>query len=83
MKATLISEDRSMKRIFKKKKVRYLLSAVIFGIIYSVLSLIDKGNMKIGSAVGAMALYLVFMCILCAIAPIIKKITGYDKKTND
>ena len=69
-----------MKKIIEKRLIRYLLSAVIFGIIYSILSLIDKGNVKIGSVLGVMALYLVAMCILCVIAPIIKKITGYDTK---
>jgi len=37
---------------------------------------------KIGSVLGVMALYLGAMCILCVIAPIIKKITGYDKNIN-
>ena len=41
-----------------------------------------KGNVKIGSVLGVMALYLGAMCILCVIAPIIKKITGYDKNIN-
>ena len=40
--------NRSVKRIIEKRLIRYLLSAVIFGIIYSILSLIDKGNVKIG-----------------------------------
>ena len=74
--------DRSVKRIIEKRLIRYLLSAVIFGIIYSILSLIDKGNVKIGSVLGVMALYLGAMCILCVIAPIIKKITGYDTNIN-
>ena len=71
-----------MKRIIENRIFRNLLSAVIFGIIYSILSLIDKGNVKIGSVLGVMALYLGAMCILCVIAPIIKKITGYDKNIN-
>ena len=50
--------NRSVKRIIEKRLIRYLLSAVIFGIIYSILSLIDKGNVKIGSVLGVMALYL-------------------------
>ena len=74
--------NRSVKRTIEKRLIRYLLSAVIFGIIYSILSLIDKGNVKIGSVLGVMALYLGAMCILCVIAPIIKKITGYDKNIN-
>ena len=74
--------NRSVKRIIEKRLIRYLLSAVIFGIIYSILSLIDKGNVKIGSVLGVMALYLGAMCILCVSAPIIKKITGYDKNIN-
>ena len=49
--------DRSVKKIIEKRLIRYLLSAVIFGIIYSILSLIDKGNVKIGSVLGVMALY--------------------------
>ena len=51
-----------MKRIIEKRLIRYLLSAVIFGIIYSILSLIDKRNVKIGSVLGAMSLYVYFMC---------------------
>ena len=37
-----------MKRIIENRIFRNLLSAVIFGLIYCVLSFIDKGNVKIG-----------------------------------
>lgn len=41
---------------------------------------VTVNNMKFD--LGVMALYLGAMCILCVIAPIIKKITGYDKNIN-
>ena len=59
-----------MKRIIENRIFRNLLSAVIFGLIYCVLSFIDKGNVKI------------FMCFLCVIAPKLRKIVGHDKNEN-
>lgn len=71
-----------MKRIIENRIFRNLLSAVIFGLIYCVLSFIDKGNVKIGIVLSAMAVYFVFMCFLCVIATKLRKIVGHDKNEN-
>lgn len=75
-------DKRVMKRILKNRIFRNLLSAVIFGLIYSILSFIDKENVEIGIVLSAMAVYFVFMCFLCVIAPKFRKITGHDKNEN-
>ena len=61
-----------MKRIIENRIVRNLLSAVIFGLIYCVLSFIDKGNVKIGIVLSAMAVYCFYVFSMCH-CPKIKK----------
>lgn len=38
-----------MKRILENQIFRNLLSAVVFGVIYSILSYVDKGYVEIGT----------------------------------
>ena len=71
-----------MKRIIENQIIRNLLSAVIFGVIYSIVSFIDKGYVEVGIVLATMALYFLGMCILCFIAPKLRKITGHDNNRN-
>ncbi len=71
-----------MKRILENQIFRNLLSAVTCGVIYSILSFIDKGYVEINIVLTSMALYFLFMCFLCFIAPKLRKITGHDENSN-
>ena len=71
-----------MKRILENQIFRNLLSAVTFGVIYSILSFIDKGYVEIGIVLISMTLHFLFMCFLCFIAPKLRKITGHDKENS-
>lgn len=62
--------------------MRNLLLAVMAGVFYSIISFIDNGYLKISTVLAAMALYFLSMCILCFIAPKLRKITGHDKNSN-
>lgn len=45
-----------MRRIIENQIFRNLLSAVIFGVIYSILSFIDKGYVESGMVLTTMSL---------------------------
>ena len=62
-----------MKRIIENQIFRNLLSAVIFGVIYSILSFIDKGYVEIGMVLTTMSLYFLLMCFLYFIAQKLRK----------
>lgn len=62
-----------MKRIIENQIFRNLLSAVIFGVIYSILSFIDKGYVEIGMVLTTMSIYFIFMCFLYFIAQKLRK----------
>lgn len=69
-----------MKEFLKTNGLRYLLSSLLFGVFYSVLSLIDKGHVEYGIVLGTMACYFLSMCLLSFLAPKLRKLTGHDQK---
>lgn len=71
-----------MSKILKKQVFRNLLSAVLFGVIYLLLSFIVEGYVKIGKILLAMILYFLINSLLYLIAPKLRKITGHDKDNN-
>lgn len=66
----------------KNQIFRNLLSTVLFGLFYSLLSFADKGYVEFRMILKTMAFYFVFMCLLCLIAPKVRKITGHDKDNS-
>ena len=71
-----------MKKILKNQMLRNLLSAILFGVIYSLLSVADKGYVETGTILRTMVLYFLIMCLLYFIAPKLRKITGHDKDNS-
>ncbi len=71
-----------MKEFLKNKIVKYLLSSVLFGAIYSLLSFADKGYVETGTILRTTMLYFLIMCLLYFIAPKLRKITGHDKDNS-
>lgn len=68
-----------MSKLLEHQTFRNLLSAVAFGICYSILSFIDKGYVEMALILETTVLYFLFMCLFCFAAPKIRKITGHDK----
>lgn len=68
-----------MRKFLKNKILKYLLSSVLFGVIYFLLSYASKGYVEIETILGTMMFYFLFMCLLYFIAPKLRKITGHDK----
>lgn len=71
-----------MKKFLKNKMLKYLLSAVLCGIFYSILSFIGDGYVEIGEIVKFSVSYFLGMCLLYFIAPKLRKITGHDKENS-
>jgi len=69
-----------LKKFFNHRIFKYLLSALIFGFIYSLLSLADKGSVDFAVVLRSSALYFVLMCLLYFIAPKLRKLTGHSKE---
>lgn len=68
-----------MREILKKQVVRYLLSAILYGAIYSLISWAHKGYVEIFTVLCSTVGYSVVMLLLYFIAPKLRKITGHDK----
>lgn len=68
-----------MKEFLKNKMWKYLLSSVLFGAIYFLLSFANKRDVEIKTILGTMALYFLLMCLMYFVAPKLRKITGHDK----
>ena len=66
----------------KNNVLRYLVSSLLFGVFYSVLSFVDKGYVEYGIVLGTMVCYFLSMCLLSFLAPKLRKITGHDQKKN-
>ncbi len=71
-----------MREFLKNNAMKNLLSAVLFGLIYSVFSLLDEGYVEVGRVLGTSVCYFLIMCLLYFVAPKLRKITGHDQKKN-
>ncbi len=71
-----------MRNILKNRIIKYLLSAILFGVIYSILSFAGDGYVEIGTIIKSSVSYFLIMCLLSFIAPKLRKITGHDKENN-
>ncbi len=71
-----------MREFLKNKIVKYLLSLVLFGAIYSLLSLAHKGYVDIFTVSCSTVGYSIAMFLLYFIAPKLRKITGHDKDNS-
>ena len=71
-----------MKKLLKSKLMKYILSSVLFGLIYSLLTFALDGYVEIKKVLVTTAFYFLFTCLLYYIAPKLRKITGHDKGNN-
>lgn len=71
-----------MRNILENRILKYLLSANLFGVIYSILSFTGDGYVEIGTIIKSSVSYFLIMCLLYFIAPKLRKITGHDKENS-
>ena len=67
-----------MKSLLKQKIVQYFLSALLFGAIYSLLSLLVEGTVELDTVLCSTAVYFGLMCLMYFAAPKLRKWMGYD-----
>jgi uncharacterized membrane protein (UPF0136 family) len=65
-------------KILRNNTLKSLLSAILFGVIYTVVSFVDKGSVEMGTILVATVSYFLIMCLLYFIAPKLRKLTGHD-----
>jgi len=71
-----------MRKLLKNNIFKYLLSSVLFGVIYTLLSLAHKGYVEIDTVLYSTLGYSIIMCLLYVIMPKIRKLIGYDKDNS-
>lgn len=65
-------------KILRNKILKSLLSAISFGVLYAVVSLVDKGSVEVNTILVATVSCFLIMCLLYVIAPKLRKITGHN-----
>lgn len=68
---------------FLNQIFRNLLSAIVAGICYAVFAYWENGTVNILTVLGMIGVNFVLLCLLCLIAPPLRKLTGHDKKMKD
>ncbi len=62
---------------------RNLLSAIVSGACFALLTYWDNGEVDFLVVLASTLLSFILVCLLCLIAPPLRRLTGHDKKTND
>ncbi len=68
-----------MRKLLKNEIFKSLFSAVLFGVIYALLTFVVDGFVEIYKVLISMVFYFIFMCLLYFVAPKLRKITGHEK----
>lgn len=63
--------------------IRNLLSAVVAGVCFALLTYWDNGEVDFLVVLASTLLSFVLSCLLCLIAPPLRRLTGHDKKAED
>lgn len=71
-----------MRKLLKNEIFKLLVSTLLFGVFYALLTFVVDGVWEIDKVVIAMVSYFLFMCSLYFVAPKLRKITGHDKDNN-
>ncbi len=72
-----------MEKLWKNGIFKSLLSTVVFGAIYALITVVMDGFVEIDKILVTMVSYFLVTCVLYFIAPKLRKITGHDKKDNN
>lgn len=71
-----------MRKLLNNGIFKSLLSAVLFGVIYTLLTFVVEGIVETEEVLISVVSYFLVMCLLYFIAPKLRKITGHDKGNN-
>lgn len=69
-----------MWNLLQNQMFRNLISALFFGVIYALVTFITGGVVDFGTIAISTVTYFLVLCLICIIAPKLRKITGYDKE---
>ena len=68
---------------FMNQIFRNLLSAIVAGACYALFAFWENGEVDFLVVLAMIGLNFVLLCLLCLIAPPLRKLTGHDKKMKD
>lgn len=68
---------------FLNQIYKNLLSAIVAGACYALFAYWENGAVDFLVVLAMIGLNFVLLCLLCLIAPPLRKLTGHDKKTED
>ena len=68
---------------FMNQIFRNLLSAIVAGVCYALFAYWENGTVDFLIVLGMIGVNFVLLCLLCLIAPPLRKLLGYDKKAEE
>ncbi len=77
-----LEKPQTMKRLLKNGIFKSFLSTILFGAVYSLVSVIIDGFVEVDKVLISMFFYFIIMCVLYSIAPKLRRATGHDKYNN-
>lgn len=69
-----------MRKLLKNQMFRNLISTLIFGALYVLLTFLFEGVVNWGTIGILVVTYFLVMCLMSFLAPKLRKILGYDKE---
>ena len=68
---------------FMNQIFRNLLSAIVAGACYALFAFWENGEVDFLVVLAMIGLNFVLLCLLCLIAPPLRRLLGYDKKVEN
>jgi len=68
---------------FLNQIYKNLLSAIVAGACYALFAFWENGEVDFLVVLATIGLNFVLLCLLCLIAPPLRKLMGHDKKAED
>ena len=68
---------------FLNQIYKNLLSAIVAGACYALFAFWENGEVDFLVVLAMIGLNFVLLCLLCLIAPPLRKLLGYDKKAEE
>lgn len=69
-----------MRKLLKNQMFRNLISTLMFGVFYVLLTFLIEGAVDWGTIGISVITYFLMMCLLSFLSPKLRKILGYDKE---
>ena len=71
-----------MLKLLQNSLFRSLLSALLFGGLYALLTVLFQGTVDVKDLIISVVTYFIMLLLLYFIAPKLQKLTGWDKKKH-